>query len=259
MSRYLYHRFPIGIKAFSTERAGGYSNGAYASFNCNPYCGDDIESVEQNIQLLCSDVDIPSHRLFLPEQVHGTDIFVVDEQFLSTSVSKQKELLHGIDALITTLPNCCIAVSTADCVPILLYDKRTSALAAIHAGWRGTLSGIVVKVLQKMKSDYSTQAKDVMACIGPSISLDAFEVGDEVYDSFYNSGFPMDRIACRKKKWHIDLWEANRWLLLECGLHDSSIEVSGICTYKDYERFFSARRLGIHSGRIVSGIMRVVK
>lgn len=257
MAYYLHHHFPTGIKAFSTERSGGYSRGAYASFNCNPYCGDDIESVGLNLRLLCSDLDISSNRLFLPKQVHGTDVLVIDEQFLTTAESKQKDLLYGIDALITTLPNCCIAVSTADCVPILLYDKRTSALAAIHAGWRGTLSGIVVKVLQKMKLCYSTQAEDVVACIGPSISLDAFEVGDEVYDSFHNSGFPMNRIACRKAKWHINLWEANRWLLQEYGLHDSSIEISGICTYKAYERFFSARRLGIRSGRIVSGIMRV--
>lgn len=257
MSRYLFHRFPTGIKAFSTERTGGYSKGAYASFNCNSYCGDDSETVELNRRLLCSDLGISSHRFFLPKQVHGANVFVIDEEFLSASNVQQEKMLHGIDALITTLPDCCIAVSTADCVPILLYDKRTAAVAAVHAGWRGTVSYIVKNVLQKMESCYSTHAADVVACIGPSISLDSFEVGEEVYDSFMNAGFPMERIASRKTKWHIDLWEANRWLLLECGLHDSSIEISGICTYKDYERFFSARRLGLHSGRIVNGIMRV--
>ena len=97
--------------------------------------------------------------------------------------------------------------------------------------------------------------KDVIACIGPSISLEAFEVGDEVYDCFEQNGFETQRIASRRDKWHIDLWEANRMQLLDFGVLPSNIEVSGICTWKENADFFSARRQGIASGRILSGIM----
>ena len=89
----------------------------------------------------------------------------------------------------------------------------------------------------------------------PSISLEAFEVGDEVYTCFEQQGFDMQRIALRQEKWHIDLWEANRMQLLDFGVLPSNIELSGICTWKENADFFSARRQGIASGRILSGIM----
>ena len=102
--------------------------------------------------------------------------------------------------------------------------------------------------------------KDIVACIGPSISKEAFEVGDEVYEAFREAGFPMDRLAERyleTGKWHIDLWEANRWMLEEFSVPAGQIQIAGICTWKNQEKFFSARRLGIASGRMLSGIMIV--
>jgi copper oxidase (laccase) domain-containing protein len=98
--------------------------------------------------------------------------------------------------------------------------------------------------------------------IGPGISLESFEVGDEVYEAFRKEGFPMERIACRfpaaeGEKWHIDLWECNRQQLLSLGVPEAQIQVAGVCTYKNPDQFFSARRLGIRSGRILSGIMQI--
>ena len=171
---------------------------------------------------------------------------------------EQQQLLEGIDALITNLPDYCLAVSTADCVPILLYDKKQKVVAAIHAGWRGTVLDIVTLTLEKMRLLYATQGDDVIACIGPSISKEAFEVGYEVYQEFMQAGFPMKHIASFKvntQKYHIDLWEANKQKLLAFGIPVSQIQISGICTYQNHHDFFSARRLGIASGRILSGIM----
>ena len=153
------------------------------------------------------------------------------------------------------LKDFCLCVSTADCVPVLLYDVSKDVIAAIHAGWRGTVGRIVEKTLEVMGSEYGTEGKDVIACIGPSISLESFEVGDEVYAAFAEAGFEMSCIARKYEKWHLDLWEANRLQLLAHGVLPEHIEVAGICTYKNYEDFFSARRLGIKSGRILSGIM----
>jgi copper oxidase (laccase) domain-containing protein len=114
-----------------------------------------------------------------------------------------------------------------------------------------------------MQSTYGTQGKDIWAIIGPGISLEHFEVGDEVYEQFEKAGFRMGNIAkrypCstndRSWKWHIDLWACNRMQMEEMGVLPEQIQVTGICTYTQYKDYFSARRLGINSGRIFTGIM----
>ena len=235
------------IFAFSTTRYGGCGKGAYATFNCTHYCDDNPEHVKANLENLKACLPKRPHALVIPRQTHTTNVRVL------TNVPTEDEL-QDVDAVVTSLKNTCVCVSTADCVPVLLYDKKRQVVAAIHAGWRGTVGRIVEKTLDVMHGQYGTEGKDVVACIGPSISLESFEVGDEVYDAFAEAGFDMNRMARRYEKWHIDLWEANRMQLLAKGVLPEQIEVVGICTYQQHEDFFSARRLGIKSGRILSGI-----
>lgn len=243
---------------FVTTRIGGAGKGAYGSFNCSPYSGDEAEAVLQNQRLLCEALPCSAEQLVIPLQTHGVKIAVVDAELIAQRLESRQELLHGVDALVTQEPGCCICISTADCVPVLLYDKKHRVVAAVHAGWRGTVHYILGLTLERMRTLYGTDGQDVIACIGPSISLESFEVGDEVCESFRLNGFDMNRISIFKeetRKYHIDLWEANRLQLLDFGVPGSQIEVSGICTYMRHEEFFSARRLGIKSGRILSGIM----
>ena len=243
---------------FVTTRQAGYSKGAYDSFNCSPFCGDEAEHVALNQQKLISHFPSQEVELIIPHQTHGCEVGVIDADFLELSTDERKARLEGVDALITNQTNCCLAISTADCVPVLLYDKMNHAVAAIHAGWRGTVQNIVGKTIDKMTELYGTRGVDLIASIGPSISQDAFEVGDEVFATFQKKGFEMLSIANRHQKtqkWHIDLWEANRQLLLAKQIPSAQIEVAGICTWTQHEQFFSARRLGIASGRILSGIM----
>lgn len=243
---------------FVTTRIGGTSEGAYDSFNCSPYSGDEPEAVLQNQQLLCNAISCSIEQLIIPFQTHGTKIGIVDADFIAQSEEGRQELLHGVDALITKELGYCVCISTADCVPVLLYDKEHQVVAAVHAGWRGTVNYILGLTLERMRMMYGTEGSDMIACIGPSISLESFEVGDEVYEAFRTNGFDMGRISTFKKesgKHHLDLWEANRLQLLDFGVPSHQIEVSGICTYMEHETFFSARRLGIKSGRILSGIM----
>ncbi len=236
------------ISCFSTTRHGGCSKGNYASFNCNGYCGDEAEDVNRNRELLRSLLPGESVELVIPHQTHSDHVKVVDTIQVNTE-------LEGVDALVTDIPGYCLCVSTADCVPVLLYDTRKKVVAAIHAGWRGTVARIVEKTVSVMGNQYGSQGKDLIACIGPSISLEAFEVGDEVYQAFCEAGFDMNQIARKEAKWHIDLWEANRQQLLAYGVKPEHIEISGICTYHNNDDFFSARRQGIRSGRILSGIL----
>ena len=235
------------IFGFSTTRHGGCGEGAYATFNCTHYCDDNPSHVKANLETLASLLPECPYVIVVPRQTHTTNVRVI------TDVPTSEEL-QDVDAVVTHLKDFCLCVSTADCVPVLLYDKEKQVIAAVHAGWRGTVGRIVEKTIEVMKSQYGSEGKDLVACIGPSISLESFEVGDEVYAAFEEAGFDMSRIARRYEKWHLDLWEANRMQLLAHDVLPEHIEVAGICTFQHHEDFFSARRLGIKSGRILSGI-----
>ncbi|MBE6287024.1 MAG: peptidoglycan editing factor PgeF [Mediterranea massiliensis] len=251
--------YPIkGVTSFSTTREGGYSKGNYASMNCTPYTGDNMQAVQRNQQLLCAALPHPSPKLIIPYQTHGTKCCHIDQTFLSMTDNEQHQALQGIDAVISKEINVCLCVSTADCIPILLYDQQEKVIATIHAGWRGSVGKIVTICFEEMQRLYSCKGENIQAVIGPGISLDAFEVGDEVYEAFQNNGFPMEYISQwhpETHKWHIDLPAANYLQLLDLEVPEKQIYHSNICTFTRYQEFFSARRMGIHSGRILTGIM----
>ena len=183
-------------------------------------------------------LQIPATSIMIPRQTHSTNVCWVDTF----------GEVPDTDAVITDKPGLCIAVKTADCIPVLLFDQRQHRIAAIHAGWRGTVGRIVEKTLLQLQS----RAEDISAIIGPGISLESFEVGDEVYEQFLQAGFPMQRLAKRYAKWHINLKDANRWLLESNGI--TNIQVSDIDTLTTPD-YYSARRDTINTGRNINGIM----
>lgn len=258
-----YDTWPL-VTAFSTTRLSPKNvsadevtaMGNYAAFNVTHYCGDSPERVMRNKRWLCKELNISEEQLWLPHQTHTNNILCVNQDLIQSMPDERNDKLQNVDALITNMPHQCIGVSTADCVPILIIDKTNHAVAAIHAGWRGTVKKITLKTLQLMSATYGTNAETCMAIIGPSISVDAFEVGPEVVDAFKQAGFS-DNICQHNPyaKPHIDLWAANAFLLEQAGMPLQNIQIAGICTYKHYDTFFSARRLGIRSGRIFTAIM----
>lgn len=253
-----YTSLPADVTAFSTTRHGGCSRGNYASLNCTSYTGDDADCVRRNREILCNALPQRPRELVIPFQTHETTALAIGDAYLQASDEERQAMLRGIDVLVTREPGVCICISTADCIPILLYDKQHRTVAAIHAGWRGTVNRIVLRTLERMHALYDTDGRDVSAVIGPGISLPAFEVGEEVYEAFRKQGFPMEYISewnPATHKHHIDLWAANRLQLQDFGVPPEQVETAGICTYSRYEDFFSARRMGIRSGRILSGIM----
>ena len=268
MSNFAYYTVDWRVTAFSTTRHGGCSQGNYASMNVNAYCGDQPEAVARNREQLCRELGLSGvDRLIIPHQVHGDFVMKIDEGFLALPAASQQELLEGVDALITDQPDVCIGVSTADCTPILIYDPVHHCAAAVHAGWRGTAKRIVQAAADMMAVFYKSRYADLKAVIGPCISQKNFEVGQEVYDTFLDSGFPMEQVACLMPaspahsqdgpafRWHIDLVKCNALLLEEIGLLPEHICDADICTYDHVDEYFSARRLGINSGRIFTGII----
>lgn len=256
------HHYPIAdsVVAFSTTRHGGVSEGNYAAFNINHYCGDLPAAIVENRRRLCAQLGVDERRLIYPHQTHQAEVRRIDAAFLNLDDAARQPLLEGIDAVMTDERGVCIGVSTADCIPILLYDEAHHAIAAVHAGWRGTVARIAEKTVAAMQQAYHSDPSQLRAVIGPGISLKNFEVGDEVYEAFRDAAFPMERIAQRYAKgtasrWHIDLPLCNQLQLEAAGLQPLNISQSGICTYDHVSDFFSARRLGIHSGRILTAIM----
>ena len=304
MVELLNYSLAPGVVAFSTTRRGGWATGdaaadgdegpggSYDDFNINGYCGDSEEHVARNREVLCRQLGIGMDRLIMPHQTHETRVGCIDDAFLALGAEERRVALEGVDALMTSVRGVCIGVSTADCIPLLLYDPVRGAVCAVHAGWRGTAARIAAKAVGAMTSVYGTRPADLVAQIGPGIGLDSFEVGQEVYDVFAAAGFDMEAISKRypandghgpsaarllprggetlithhsslitphssliTSKWHIDLPECNRLQLLDSGLRPDGISLCGICTYKAHDTFFSARRLGIRSGRIFTGIL----
>lgn len=185
--------------------------------------------------------------VWMPKQVHGTDI--VTPTTLSSDIPEA-------DAVICDTPGQWIGVRTADCVPVLLYDPQQQVVAAVHAGWRGTVAHIVQKTIQRLKREYSCQASDLYAMIGPSISPESFEVGPEVAEAFIQAG-RMDCILSPLRptlKPHIDLWQSNVMDMMDEDLDLSHIDCTPICTLQNTDLLYSARKEGIATGRIVTAI-----
>lgn len=231
------------IKAFTTLRQT-LAGEVKPRFTGNP---EDV--IEGNRQRLAKALDIDARQLVFPRQTHTHSVVRIS--------GIPSEELQDTDALITDKPGICLCVQTADCVPLLVYDPVKNVVAAIHAGWRGTVGLIVKEVIRQFEYHFSSSLHNIRVIIGPSIGPEKYEVGNEVVDAVKKL-IPSPHKSLKKQpsgKHHFDLWEANRQILLECNVLSEHIEISGYCTYSEKESFFSARREGIETGRLVSGIM----
>lgn len=244
------------IVHFCTTRSGGISQGNYASFNITSYTGDKPGHQQVNLRKLIDFLEISPENLVFPVQTHSDNILLIDTEFYLLNEEERSLRLHGVDALITAVQGICIGVTTADCVPLLMFDSVNKVVAAVHAGWRGTCSRIAEKTLRKMTEIFGTNPTDVFISIGVSISPEVYNVGVELISEFEKQQFPVNDIFIRRhEQLYLDLWRANKWLLSEAGVPEHQIEVSGHCSYTQHELYFSARRLGIKSGRMLSAIM----
>ncbi|MDR1518207.1 MAG: peptidoglycan editing factor PgeF [Dysgonamonadaceae bacterium] len=247
------------IEHFSTTRVGGVSRGEFSSFNLGNFSDDDPLSIMENRQILARMFCQSLSDFVIPYQTHGSKIAVIDAAFLALDIAEKTEILYGIDACVTQEKGIFLCATTADCVPIILFDKSQKAIASIHAGWRGTVARIVEKTIEKMRRVYGTSPKNLLAGIGPAICLKNFEVGDEVVAEFNRKGFDLadenlSSLSRQIGKTHLNLPEINRRELVRLGVPESQIETAGYCTFVCPDLFFSARRQSVYSGRMLTGI-----
>ena len=233
------------LLAFSTTRS------TFSENELPRFTGEPAEKVKQNRARLAAVLEIQSEQLVFPRQTHTNCVADLDRV-------PENEITET-DALVTNQPGICLCVQTADCVPVLLFDPGNRVVAAIHAGWRGTVKKIAEAAVLKMQKKYHSNPENILAAIGPSIGPEVYEVGSEVVEEVRkNLPFP-DKMLQKNKsgKFHFNLWEANRRILIAAGFQERNIEVSEECTFQEESKYYSARREGIQTGRIVSGIMLI--
>jgi YfiH family protein len=247
-----------GIVVVQTTRGKVNSRNAYSQYNLCDYTGDDALRVLEARLEFCSLMGVDLDHLVMPRQSHTTRVLTIGEDYFDAGIEDQEAMLEDVDALVTDLPGLCIGVNTADCVPIALADSTAGVIAVAHAGWRGTVGKIALCTVQAMVR-LGAKPQRIAATMGASICADCFEVGDEVPQAFEQAGFDMQLIMHRNAatgKAHINLQEANRQVLIDAGLNSGNINMPTACSRCRHQRYFSARRLGINSGRTFTAILR---
>jgi polyphenol oxidase len=250
VSDLLPERFRHG---FSTRR-GGVSKSPQESLNL-AVRGDAAEALAENRRRFFSAAG--AQAILFASQVHGADAVVAGADASPGAIAGTRA-----DAVIAGAPAVAVGVRVADCVPVLIADVRTGAAAAVHAGWRGTVAGVVAAALGRMASALGTRSADVRLVLGPSIGPCCFEVGPEVVAAV-EAAIPGARAAgaviepdgpAGIVKARVDLWRLNRMAAEAWGVPPLAVDVSGLCTSCDRARFFSYRRDRGQTGHLAAFI-----
>lgn len=235
--------------AFFTRR-GGISLGPYESLNFGYSVGDEREHVEENFRRAAQALGVGAQAVLVLSQVHGSRVVQVEAGQLRAEL-----LTHEGDALIAAAGEVACGVRTADCVPILLADPDSGSVAAVHAGWRGTVQRIVEQAAGELERLGARRSR-LLAAIGPHIARAAFEVGEDVAAELQRASSATAAIEAQPgARPHADLRRIISAQLQEAGLDARAIDQVEGCTVEEPERFFSYRRDGAKSGRMLSAIV----
>ncbi len=234
--------------AFFT-REGGVSEGPFASLNFSASVGDDPARVRENVRRAAVVVGVDPAKIYYLSQIHGT----VAQHASPASESDEFVKREG-DIVVGDSPEIACGVRSADCVPILLAHAESGRVAAVHAGWRGVVSGAVATGVRALDPD-SLGRGALLAAIGPHISRQAFEVSDDVAEALVNASLDPNVVERSLSRPHVDLRRIVRAQLEQLGLAPRFIDDVNGCTFLDRNRFFSFRRDGARSGRHLSLIV----
>lgn len=252
-----FQQFPE-INHFVSTRQGGISPAPYCSLNLGLKTKDETQNVLENRNRLASATGIALEDCCFAKQVHENTVVILDINDKGKGSKNFEDSIANCDAMITKTQGICPVVMAADCVPLLIYDPVQKVAGAVHSGWRGTVKKIIFHTIKAMQEKFSSNTWDLWVGIGPCIHPGVYEVGNEVVEKFREEFKEIDSffwgLNSNKSK-HLDLVEANRYMLRKMGVPLEQVEVMNICTYRNPDLCFSARRDGINSGRFVAGIM----
>jgi YfiH family protein len=237
-------RLLAGVPHGFTTRVGGVSRGPFARLNLSSTVGDDEGAVRENWARLRAATGLAFARV---RQVHGCRVI---------EAGAGTDPVEEADAVVTSSPGVAACVSVADCVPVLLVDPRSGAVAAVHAGWRGTIAGAAAAGVRALTDRHGARPRDLLAAIGPGIGPCCFEVSRDIAGRFRDEVGPATASA-RDHGARVDLFRANELLLRSAGVARRRIETLGRCTSCEDLTFFSHRRDAGTTGRQVGFIGRV--
>lgn len=245
---------------FSTRR-GGISKGFYASMNLSYTRGDEKEAVDENFRRIAAVFHSTPERIVCSDQTHTANIRRVTLADAGKGVTRDRDY-SDVDGLITDQAGLILATFYADCVPIFLADTHRRAIGLVHSGWRGTVNRIGAAALDAMRKEFGTRPEHVRAAIGPSICRDCYEVGWDVAGEFKELfAGEADRVikpGRAEGKYQLDLWEANRRILLGAGILPENLEVTDLCTCCNCDYLFSHRATGGKRGNL-GAFMELIK
>ena len=225
-------------------RHGGVSKAPWTSLNTGGTVGDEVVAVKENHHLMYQALDVDNEKACTTWQVHGGDVVLVNNP-----ISNRKWVARA-DGMITNRVDVPLVMRFADCVPLLFHDPVQKAIGLSHGGWRGTVQGIASNTVKAMQQAYGSNPQDIQVVIGPSISKDCFQVGEEVVEAVEDYFGTLDGLMQRDpadNTAYVDLWAANKMDLERAGVEQ--IEISNICTYKNTQDFFSHRAEKGKTGR----------
>lgn len=207
-------------------------------------------------QQWCAALGVAPESLVTVRQVHGAAVALARRQDAGRGACPGSEPLGYADAIITNEPGVTLMTLHADCLPVLLFDPEQRAVAAIHAGWRGTVGNVVGNTVSAMQDAFGTRPDRLVAFLGSAIRQCCYEVGDEVVQAWQAlAGARWQRAAVvRQGRWYFDVVLANQWILEECGLPRDQIEISSVCTRCSGDQWFSHRGQGADTGRFAAMI-----
>jgi YfiH family protein len=197
-------------------------------------------------------VELDPSRIVRIRQVHGAEVAIATAADVARGARPESEGAPWADAVVTATPGLALMTLHADCLPILLVDPVHRAVAAVHAGWRGIVAEIGRTTVERMSTAFDSRPEELVAYLGPAVTWENYEVGDEVIEAWTRVG--PEAVACRTVagRWRFDVKAAARWTLLAAGLRDDHVETSPICTVRDGDRWFSHRGQGPHTGRFAA-------
>ncbi|MBO5364120.1 MAG: peptidoglycan editing factor PgeF [Clostridia bacterium] len=233
-----------GIVHGFTCKSGGVSTGKITGLNLGFRVEDDPASVLENYRLVAEDLGFPMESAVLARQTHTDNIRLVTKADAGKGLVRESDIFDT-DGLMTEEKGIPLVVFTADCVPILLYDPRHPAVAAIHAGWRGTEQKIGGKAVRMMQERFGSKPEDILVAIGPSIGLCHFAFGEDAPEHFSME-------FCKPNPaggYWVDLWAMNKKQLLSQGILEEHIDIAEICTVCHEDVFYSYRTHREHTGR----------
>jgi YfiH family protein len=231
------------VKHCFTTRQGGVSEGIYNNLNTSLTKNDLRENVIENLDRVCSAIEVDHNKLVFSQQVHGDTIWVVTEADIGKGITAKSDI-KGVDALITNVVGVPMITFYADCVPVFILDPVNKAVGLAHSGWKGTTLKIAAKTIQKMSEVYGTNPKDCLIGIGPSIEMRCFEIKEDAAALFKQSFDNWEAFMKKSDEEHYtaDLWLAIKLMLISIGVQEENITISGLCTCCNTDLFFSHRR-----------------